>query len=140
MSLNFPYLRGKLRNFIRGGETWEANEHKNNDSSAGLFAFGKYVYEKVRMLDKRNPVFVHICPLEGFLSSGQGAASKVLSRFITKLNIPATHLGTPRARALSKVDSQMQSETGIEDQPEIEPEPELQTELEGMFLFLFYYI
>lgn len=68
----------------------------------------------------------------GFLSSGPGAASKVLSRFITKLNIPATHLGTPRARALSKVESQMQSETGIEDQPEIEPEPELQTELEGL--------
>ncbi|XP_029189553.2 rab3 GTPase-activating protein non-catalytic subunit-like [Acropora millepora] len=67
-----------------------------------------------------------------FLSFGQGAASKVLSQFITQFNIPASHLGTPRTCALKKVDSQMMSETGNEDQPEVEPEPEVQTELEGL--------
>ncbi|XP_015764723.1 PREDICTED: rab3 GTPase-activating protein non-catalytic subunit-like [Acropora digitifera] len=67
-----------------------------------------------------------------FLSFRQGAASKVLSQFITQFNIPASHLGTPRTCALKKVDSQMMSETGNEDQPEVEPESEVQTELEGL--------
>ena len=43
VNLNFRYLGGKFRNFIRASETCETNEHKNDDSSAGLFAFGQYV-------------------------------------------------------------------------------------------------
>lgn len=72
------------------------------------------------------------------MSFGQGAASKVLSQFISQFNIPASHLGTPRTCALKKVDSQMMSETGNEDQPEVEPEPEVQTELEGLLVLVFY--
>jgi len=68
----------------------------------------------------------------GFLSSGHGAASKVLSRYMALYEIPASHLGTPCARASKKVESEMQSETGDEDQPEIEPEPQINTELEGL--------
>ena len=68
----------------------------------------------------------------GFLSSGHGSASKVLSRYITQLNIPASHLGTPHTHAVTKMESEMQSETGDEDQPEIEPEPQATTELEGL--------
>ena len=73
----------------------------------------------------------------GFLSAGHGAASKVLSKYITQCDIPASQLGTPRALAVRKAESEMQSETGDEDQPEIEPEPEINTELEGLFVCLF---
>ena len=73
----------------------------------------------------------------GFLSSGHGAASKVLSRYIAQCDIPANHLGTPRACAARKVESEIQSETGDEDKPEIEPEPQINTELEGLFVCLY---
>ena len=70
----------------------------------------------------------------GFLSSLYGAASKVVSRYITQFDIPASHLGTPRARAMKKVEIEMESETGDEDQPEIEPESQINTQLEGLFV------
>ena len=70
----------------------------------------------------------------GFLSTGYGAASKVLSKYIVHCDTPASHLGIiPRAPRKMKLE--IQSETGDEDQPEIEPEPENNTELEGLFSF-----
>lgn len=69
----------------------------------------------------------------GFLSTGYGAASKVLSKYIVHCDTPASHLGIPRAPRKMKLE--IQSETGDEDQPEVEPEPENNTELEGLFSF-----
>ena len=57
-----------------------------------------------------------------------------MSKYITQFDIPASHLGTPRARAVKKVETEMQSETGDEDQPEIEPEPQINTQLEGLLV------
>ena len=67
----------------------------------------------------------------GFLSTGYGAASKVLSKYIIQCDTPASHLGTPRAPRKMKLE--IQSDTGDEDLPEVEPEPENNTELEGLF-------
>ena len=67
----------------------------------------------------------------GFLSTGYGAASKVLSKYIVQCDTPASHLGIPRAPRKMKLE--IQSETGDEDQPEVEPEPENNTKLEGLF-------
>ena len=67
----------------------------------------------------------------GFLSTGYGAASKVLSKYIIQCDTPARHLGIPRAPR--KMELEIQSDTGDEDQPEVEPEPENNTELEGLF-------
>lgn len=69
--------------------------------------------------------------LLGFLSTGYGAASKVLSKYIIQFDTPASHLGIPRVPR--KMVLEIQSETGDEDQPEVEPEPENDTELEGLF-------
>lgn len=69
--------------------------------------------------------------LLGFLSTGYGAASKVLSKYIIQFDTPASHLGIPRVPR--KMVLEIQSETGDEDQPEVEPEPENNTELEGLF-------
>ena len=69
----------------------------------------------------------------GFLSTGYGAASKVLSKHIIQCDTPASHLGIPRAP--KKMELEIQSETGDEDQPEVDPEPENDTELEGLFTF-----
>ena len=68
----------------------------------------------------------------GFLSTGYGAASKVLSKYIIQCDTPASHLGIPRAPR--KTQLEIQSETGDEDQPEVEPEPENNIELEGLFI------
>ena len=57
-----------------------------------------------------------------------------MSKHITQFDIPAGHLGTPRARAVKKVETEMQSETGDEDQPEIDPEPQINTQPEGLFV------
>lgn len=68
----------------------------------------------------------------GFLSSGHGAASKVLSKYIIQCDTPASHLGIPRTAR--KKELEIQSETGDEDKPEVEPEPENNIELEGLFI------
>ncbi|KAM7446520.1 Rab3 GTPase-activating protein non-catalytic subunit [Porites harrisoni] len=68
----------------------------------------------------------------GFLSSGYGAASKVLSRYLIQYEIPARNLGPVRACAARKTEEELQSETGDEDRPEMEPEPQTNTELEGL--------
>jgi len=67
----------------------------------------------------------------GFLSTGYGAASKVLSKYIMQCDTPASHLGTPCAHRNMKLE--IQSDTGDEDLPEVEAEPENNTELEGLF-------
>ncbi|XP_078349429.1 rab3 GTPase-activating protein non-catalytic subunit-like isoform X1 [Oculina patagonica] len=66
----------------------------------------------------------------GFLSTGHGAASEVLSKYIIQCDTPATHLGIPRTAR--KIELEIQSETGDEDKPEVEPEPENNVELEGL--------
>lgn len=68
----------------------------------------------------------------GFLSTGHGAASEVLSKYIIQCDTPATHLGIPRTAR--KIELEIQSETGDEDKPEVEPEPENNVELEGLFI------
>lgn len=70
--------------------------------------------------------------LLGFLSSGHGAASKVLSKYIIQCDTPASHMGIPRTAR--KKELEIQSETGDEDKPEVEPEPENNIELEGLFI------
>ena len=69
----------------------------------------------------------------GFLSSGYGAASKVLSKYIVQCDVPASHLGIPRIAR--KTELEIQSETGDEDQPDVDPEPEINVELEGLFIY-----
>ncbi|PFX27196.1 Rab3 GTPase-activating protein non-catalytic subunit [Stylophora pistillata] len=66
----------------------------------------------------------------GFLSSGPGAASKVISKYIVQCHIPASHLGTPHLPR--KTETQNLSEAEDEDKPEIDSEPVIQVELEGL--------
>ena len=68
--------------------------------------------------------------ISGFLSTGYGAASQVLSKYIIQCDTPASLLGIPRAPR--KMELETQSETGDEDQQEVEPEAENNTELEGL--------
>lgn len=81
---------------------------------------------------KRGSTVLVCSAILGFLSTGHGAASKVLSKYVIQCDTPASHLGIPRTAR--KIELEIQSETGDEDKPEVEPEPENNTELEGLFI------